>query len=563
MSLRPFLISVLILLSFTGLWASDPPTAEILSSDTAWCMKSTNISQAEIRITGIEENSTFDLVLEIKGKADTLDNLPHGIFSFYLNNQEGENVYIINEIIEHQTYATIKNAVYDTLRITVHPLPNMEVELDYKDLCTPAGVTFMAVDGYKTYAWDFGDGIWQGSASSTITKSYTHSGSENPMPVNNRMKIESRYGCLDSVDIPLAIYIAPEPAFDAAPQTQDYPNTTVSVSNQTTGDWSYTWDYGDGTRVNEKDPPPYEFNNWGRMTITLVASGGNCKDSTSRQVYIIPPEPVAGIDADTMEGCIPLTVAFNNTSLYADSYFWDFGDGDISLEKNPVHTFTDNKDYTVKLRATGLSGIDSTNEIVTVHPLPEAAFDADLTGPDLSEPVTFYNNSSGASNYLWDFGDGSTSSLVSPSHTYSETGTYTVKLYAWSEFGCADSLTQEDMITVVESSDRPYFPNVFCWNGSGPTGGSWGMNPTDIFVFHPGSRALKDATGMKMIIITRMGLKIFESNDLEIGWDGYTPTGELAPTGVYIYRTWITYSNGEEKLYTGDVTFLHHNPFSN
>jgi hypothetical protein len=62
---------------------------------------------------------------------------------------------------------------------------------------------------------------------------------------------------------------------------------------------------------------------------------------------------------------------------------------------------------------------------------------------------------------------------------------------------------------------------------------------------------------LRMSIYTRWGEKIWETNEVYVGWDGYLKSGELAPPGVYVYKAWVTYVDGLQELLTGDVTFLH------
>ena len=68
---------------------------------------------------------------------------------------------------------------------------------------------------------------------------------------------------------------------------------------------------------------------------------------------------------------------------------------------------------------------------------------------------------------------------------------------------------------------------------------------------------MQNATALRMIIYTRWGEKIFETNEVHVGWDGYLKSGKLASPGVYVYKAWVTYVDGKQELLTGDITFLH------
>jgi len=68
---------------------------------------------------------------------------------------------------------------------------------------------------------------------------------------------------------------------------------------------------------------------------------------------------------------------------------------------------------------------------------------------------------------------------------------------------------------------------------------------------------MENAIDLHLIIYTRWGEKLYESNEVYKGWDGYVNTGDLVPPGVYIYKAWITYVDGRQEIVAGDVTFLH------
>ncbi len=209
----------------------------------------------------------------------------------------------------------------------------------------------------------------------------------------------------------------------------------------------------------------------------------------------------------------------------------------------------------MKLVASGLSGSDSLEQVITVFDIPVAMFEPSTTETNnLEAEISFDNNSVGGVRYLWDFGDGSSSEEESPTHIFNSSGTFTITLYAWNSDECADTLIMEDLIRIHDGEGSSTFPNAFMWNGSGPTGGHWTPGSIDNTVFHPD---IENASELRLIIFTRLGHRVFESNEVYVGWDGYINESELAVQGVYVYKAWITYSSGEQEVLTGDVTFLH------
>ncbi|MFO7851456.1 MAG: PKD domain-containing protein [Bacteroidota bacterium] len=299
---------------------------------------------------------------------------------------------------------------------------------------------------------------------------------------------------------------------------------------------------GLGTHVLHYETIP---DRWGCMS----------EDTIHIRVTKLPP-PTADFQPDTV-GCSPLTVQFENKSLYGETYTWDFGDGIYSNEKNPVHTYYVPGEYIVKLVTNNMTGKSIHNGIVTVYRNPSAILDAyPLHVINKEQVVVFYNYSHYDSLSYWRFGDGHTSTEENPYHKYEEPGSYDVSLTVESKDGCIDSAKLETPIIVDWKEGEIKFPNAFKWNGTGPTGGEWkeGVYPEMDYVFRP---FFENVIDYKLQIFNRWGVLIYESHDLNIGWDGYFGNGKLAPQGVYVWKVSGQYADGEYFEKVGDVTFLH------
>ena len=142
--------------------------------------------------------------------------------------------------------------------------------------------------------------------------------------------------------------------------------------------------------------------------------------------------PVAGFTGTPTSGCVPLTVAFTDTSTGSPtSWSWTFGDGGTSTDKNPTHTYTVAGTYTVTLTATNARGsnVATRTNYITVSSVPVASFNGTPTSGPIPLTVVFTDASTGGpTSWSWDFGDGGTSTLRNPSHTYTVAGNYTVNL---------------------------------------------------------------------------------------------------------------------------------------
>lgn len=258
-------------------------------------------------------------------------------------------------------------------------------------------------------------------------------------------------------------------------------------------------------------------------------------------------------DASVNEGCAPLRVIFRNKTSEKDSSLWTFGDGGSSNNRNPEWIYDVEGEYRVVLEVIGQDGTTSTSSsVISVFPKPSARFEITpdkVTIPE--EEVRFQNYSAAAVKYLWNFGDGITSGQFEPYHRYDKYGNYNVSLKVYSENGCSDSLT----VLNAFSGSAYYieFPNAFIPNTGGPSGGVYSSKSDESAqVFHPSFSGISE---YHLKIFSKLGVLIFETNDINIGWDGYFK-GQLNDPGVYIWKVRGNFNNGEPFTKMGDVTLL-------
>jgi gliding motility-associated-like protein len=158
--------------------------------------------------------------------------------------------------------------------------------------------------------------------------------------------------------------------------------------------------------------------------------------------------PVAGFSTNDPSQCLSGNnfVFTNNSNIPSGSiyYIWQFGDATMSTLTNPSHTYLVENTYTVKLIVTSnFNCMDSVSDQLNVYPMPIPSFTVNDFGQCFqSNNFAFQNGStisSGTMNYLWDFGDNSTSQLLNPAHSYMNFDTFQVKLLVTSNNSCADS----------------------------------------------------------------------------------------------------------------------------
>lgn len=235
-------------------------------------------------------------------------------------------------------------------------------------------------------------------------------------------------------------------------------------------------------------------------------------------------------------GCAAADLQFYDASTPdIISWLWDFGDIGSGIDNtsdlhNPQHLYTNPGTYDISLTVTSVHGCTNSAlypSVVNIYPTPVAIFTADPQVASISEPtVMFYDQTIGASQWLWDFGDISSgsnnfSTYINPIHNFINAGEYDVWLVVGNEYNCFDSTV---MKIIVKDEFTFYIPNTFTPNDDGTN---------DIFI--PQGHAF-DLNTFEMYIFDRWGEIIFETKNAYKGWDGKVKgSGKEAQVGVYTY----------------------------
>lgn len=264
---------------------------------------------------------------------------------------------------------------------------------------------------------------------------------ESITSINNKI---ASVNCLSSCAPPAP----PVAAFTADP-TEGCDPLTVFFDDQSTNNptaWSWTFPGGvPGTSTQQN--PVVTYNTPGNYNVSLMVTNAQGSNSLTIPNFIsVGQEPVADFDYTVDE----LTVDFDNTSSFADTYFWDFDDGFTSTQANPIHTYAADGVYTVTLTASNDCGSDIFVTTITIITTPLADFSSNITEGCNPFEVDFYNFSSdNATSFLWSFPGGSppSSTAFEPSVVYEIPGTYNVTLTAFNSAG-EDSFTEFGYITV-------------------------------------------------------------------------------------------------------------------
>jgi gliding motility-associated-like protein len=319
----------------------------------------------------------------------------------------------------------------------------------------------------NAWLWNFGDGS-PTSALQNPQHTYTSTGVYTvTLSVNSSV-------CTGSVATSLTVNVKPSAAFTVNP-TNGCPPLAVNFSNNSTNSTSFLWDFGvTPTSTSNATNPSFTFTNSSvsayTPTISLIAfTGAGCSDTAYQSVTVFP-KPVADFSVNTNPGCSPLALTFTNNSTGGTTYNWDFGDGNNSTLFNPVHTYTNStlfaQTFTAQLIVTSLNGCsDTVSRIVTVNPKPLFTFTM-IPASGCSPLNVNFPVIPGVVTALWDFGDGNTSTLLNPSHTFTNTTlspvTFTVTLVAQNGFGCLDTAYGSPQVFPKPIADFNYTPATGC-----------------------------------------------------------------------------------------------------
>jgi len=233
---------------------------------------------------------------------------------------------------------------------------------------------------------------------------------------------------------------------------------SLSTASEGSSIVKFEWDFeNDGIIDAEGENTSYIYNQKGTQTCRLIVTDsiGVMSEDTCL-VNVMNRSPIAEFTFSPSDPSIQDEVNITDTSTDPDgaitSCFWDFGDGTTSTLKNPSHTFTRKGEWQVTLTVTDNDGAeDSITHTVTVINLqPEASFNCTLN-PQTDMDIQFTDNSVDPENmslsWFWDFGDGNTSELQTPTHKFATEGDYNVTLTVTDDENATDTFTMTVPVT--------------------------------------------------------------------------------------------------------------------
>ncbi|HNC34653.1 MAG TPA: PKD domain-containing protein, partial [Bacteroidia bacterium] len=211
------------------------------------------------------------------------------------------------------------------------------------------------------------------------------------------------------------------------------------------------------------------------QTITVSSSGQyavtitNLNGCTATLISTVQVNPLPSAAITINDACINQAIQFFDSSSISagniSNWQWSFGDSALSNVQNPTHNFANAGTYNISLVVTSAAGcMDSISQSITIFPKPVVAFSGVNACP--GSAIQFQNISSVATGsinaYHWNFGDGTTSSVLTPTHTYTSSGNYQVALTVNSSGGCVDSLIQQ--VTIYPKPVAQFTAPAVCLN---------------------------------------------------------------------------------------------------
>ncbi len=290
---------------------------------------------------------------------------------------------------------------------------------------------------YQSWAWDFGDG--NTSTAQNPTHTYATAGTYNVCLITT-----TPCGA-DTFCFTLTTCVNPSANFNYTPT--GFTTTFTDLSSGDANTWF--WDFGNGNSTSDQNPTVTM--DPGLYTVCLTVTNSCGYSSTLCETVTVCPPLMANFNHATNG----LQADFTNLSMGVTSWSWDFGDGNTSTDQDPSHTYATPGLYNVCLTVTNLCGETQVNcHAVTVCELLDAEFNHTESNLD----VNFTNASTGGgSAWEWTFGDGNSSTLENPTHTYANAGTYNVCMIVHS---CtSDTMCHEITVCDLPFADYTYIDN--------------------------------------------------------------------------------------------------------
>jgi gliding motility-associated-like protein len=417
----------------------------------------------------------------------------------------------------------------------------------------PYNMTFTASSNTPQHYWDFGDGTGN---SSQPNPAYTYAAPG---------QYEIMYVAIDpttcniadtvyfNVDISQAEVLTAEFTLPTVEPCDTPDSILVSLQFTGTGADLIEWNMGDGTTFTNVTSVDYYYTIQGSYPISMTASDFYCNVSETFSdtvhFFVSYSEAQAEVPEDVFLCTTPLIVNFSAGNNPPPSSYWDFGDGTgNSTQDNPSYEYASPGVYDVMYVAIDPTTCNIADTVYFTVTLEQAeTFSAELLfappppcGLD-SMLVSLQFTGSGADSIVWNMGNGDIFNGTTIDYYYTTPGTYTVSMTAYDNLCDNVETISSEVVFAGPIVSTANVPNVFTPNDDGDN---------DLLKI----LSIDGSSEYSMVIFNRWGMKVFETTDSSVSWDGTTRSGGKAADGVYFYEVKYTdICTTEEKIKTGYV----------
>lgn len=350
--------------------------------------------------------------------------------------------------------------------------------IDTSKRCAPIYANFTNTStGAMSYFWDFGDGDTVSTTSNSITHVYF---TNNPLGFDVKLAATNANGCTDTLTRKnyMKVY-GPVPRFNVS-QSKACGAITVKFKDSSYNVKKYFVSYGDQSHPDSNKFVThsykfldYNFDSAVYYPTMYAVDDSNCLSSFTKTIVVYRP-PIVKFNPDNYFGCQPMQVNFQDSTLYASKYLWDFGDGITDTGFSPKHIYKIPGVYYVKLTAISPKGCSSSKTLsqpIIVYHAPNGTIANNTNGKTICYETTVNFTSQASTSdgtpitgYKWFFGDsnipGDTSTDPNPSYHYISSGHHVVALVIQNAHGCRDTIVDSVGVTNFDSA-KPVTPDIY------------------------------------------------------------------------------------------------------
>lgn len=360
---------------------------------------------------------------------------------------------------------------------------------------------------------------------------------------------ESAVGCSDSSIIRVRVLDKPQAEITVPDDAQCFEGHSFDIQNTSSANADLIvfreFEYNSIKYTNTDNLNGFTFDSPGIKTIKLrIETAEKCIDSITKNITVYE-NPEISIIGDTV--CLLETMTIQGVQISGSTisnWDWTLGDGNTANTQNVQHRYNNAGTYDLQLKVIDINNCEAEETLIDgalVHILPNANFNLSTTDFGINQmKLKFIPSISSNYTYEWNFPDGSSSVIDTPSFVISEQYKGIVYLTVRNQFGCEDSSSK--FISLYPNNFNVYLPNAITVNSD---------LLNDIFKV----QGIGEVLNFEMRIFNRWGEEIFFSNDPEKGWDG-SYQNEFVQDGIYTYLINFKYFDGKSYRFTGTLTVL-------